>query len=102
MTSTELTKLFAQRRANNPFDAFPSKHTSVNDAQQAPSLVSEEEIEEVLKAFDLASRYGPCAGIPRIVRWERANRLGLNPPQIVKSYLDQHAGHQGSLWEGRL
>lgn len=27
--------------------------------------------------------FGPCVGIPRLDRWERAQALGLNPPKEV-------------------
>ena len=27
--------------------------------------------------------YGPCIGVTRLQRWERAEALGLDPPQVV-------------------
>ena len=41
--------------------------------------------------FDLRSRWGPAAGVNRLVRWHRAERLRLNPPAVVKMLLDRHA-----------
>ncbi|KAL7991925.1 hypothetical protein Chor_016181 [Crotalus horridus] len=38
---------------------------------------------EILKQFDLSWQYGPCTGITRMQRWERAKFLGLNPPITV-------------------
>ncbi|KAM3856845.1 DNA polymerase delta subunit 4 isoform 1-T1 [Vipera latastei] len=38
---------------------------------------------EILKQFDLSWQYGPCTGITRMQRWERAKFLGLNPPTTV-------------------
>ncbi|CAF3761012.1 unnamed protein product [Rotaria sp. Silwood1] len=38
---------------------------------------------EVLKQFDLDMTYGPCTGIPRIDRYERALRHDLDPPARV-------------------
>ena len=32
-----------------------------------------------------SDEYGPCIGVPRLLRWERAHALGLNPPQEVRS-----------------
>lgn len=29
--------------------------------------------------------YGPCAGVTRLERWERADALGLKPPPEVIS-----------------
>lgn len=37
--------------------------------------------------FDLTSRFGPCQGLTRIERWDRANALGLAPPKIVLEIL---------------
>ncbi|CAH3191054.1 unnamed protein product, partial [Porites evermanni] len=44
----------------------------------------------VLKEFDLDSEYGPCIGITRLERWERAEEYGLYPPREVKSIILQH------------
>merc|ERR1712032_273526 len=43
--------------------------------------------ERTLRAFDLTSKYGPCTGMSRIERWDRAAGLGLNPPQQVRALL---------------
>ena len=43
--------------------------------------------EDELRAFDLDYSFGPCAGPTRLVRWERAAKFGLNPPQRVKDIL---------------
>jgi len=31
----------------------------------------------------LTAKYGPCVGISRLERWERAHKWGLNPPEEV-------------------
>ena len=45
--------------------------------------------ENLLRKFDLDSRFGPCRGVSREQRWLRATNLGLNPPhhifQLIKS-----------------
>ncbi|KAK7422104.1 hypothetical protein QQX98_001847 [Neonectria punicea] len=43
--------------------------------------------EKVLRYFDVSSQYGPCIGLPRMKRWQRAERLGLNPPIEVLAVL---------------
>uniref|UniRef100_A0A8D0GZJ6 DNA polymerase delta 4, accessory subunit n=1 Tax=Sphenodon punctatus TaxID=8508 RepID=A0A8D0GZJ6_SPHPU len=56
---------------------------------------------EMLKQFDLSWEYGPCTGITRLQRWERAQLLGLNPPLTVREMLLQHEGNASfmySLW----
>ncbi|KAH8091718.1 DNA polymerase delta, subunit 4-domain-containing protein [Cristinia sonorae] len=44
-------------------------------------------IHHVLRVFDLSYEYGPCVGVTRLERWERADALGLNPPPEVKDIL---------------
>ncbi|NXV72638.1 DPOD4 polymerase, partial [Atlantisia rogersi] len=45
---------------------------------------------EMLQRFDLAWEYGPCTGITRLQRWERAQALGLSPPGPVRDALLEH------------
>ncbi|KAK2815501.1 hypothetical protein Q5P01_025968 [Channa striata] len=40
-----------------------------------------------LRLFDLDWRFGPCAGISRLQRWERAKLHGLNPPEEIRELL---------------
>jgi len=44
-------------------------------------------VHHILRVFDLSYEYGPCVGVPRLQRWERADALGLNPPPEVKEIL---------------
>ncbi|KDR66004.1 hypothetical protein GALMADRAFT_217226 [Galerina marginata CBS 339.88] len=37
-------------------------------------------------------KYGPGVGMLRVDRWERAQMLGLDPPQIVKTILETKQG----------
>ncbi|WVZ25110.1 hypothetical protein V8G54_003654 [Vigna mungo] len=60
------------------------------------------ESEVVLRQFDLNMAYGPCVGIARLARWERAQRLGLNPPQEIESLLKSGKVQMESLWGGRI
>ncbi|KAK4166258.1 DNA polymerase delta subunit 4 [Cladorrhinum sp. PSN259] len=43
--------------------------------------------EKVLRYFDVSSQFGPCIGITRLKRWQRAQRLGLHPPIEVLAVL---------------
>lgn len=57
---------------------------------------------ETLKQFDLSLEFGPCAGITRLERWERAHKHGLNPPEEVKNILFRHPTddlYTRSLWK---
>mmetsp|Transcript_20858 Transcript_20858/g.61714 ORF Transcript_20858/g.61714 Transcript_20858/m.61714 type:complete len:115 (-) Transcript_20858:322-666(-) len=49
-----------------------------------------------LKAFDLDPTFGPCAGLTRRERWQRAESLGLNPPPEVWDLLE-NAGDEHKL-----
>ena len=41
-----------------------------------------------LRAFDLDSRYGPCTGLTRRERYDRAVKLGKRPPECIAELLD--------------
>nr|CAG8440303.1 9757_t:CDS:2 [Entrophospora candida] len=45
------------------------------------------EEERILIAFDMDYTYGPCVGLTRLQRWNRASKLGLQPPAQVKELL---------------
>lgn len=45
--------------------------------------------EKILRLFDMTSKFGPCIGLPRLTRWHRAHRLGLEPPIEVLAVLLQ-------------
>nr|GAT54204.1 predicted protein [Mycena chlorophos] len=46
-----------------------------------------------LRAFDSSSKYGPCVGMSRMERWERARLLRLSPPAEVHALLSGNRGH---------
>ena len=47
-------------------------------------------------------QYGPCIGVSRFDRWQRAQRLGLNPPAAVWAMLEEEGSSADCLWEGRV
>ncbi|CAG8594541.1 13819_t:CDS:2 [Funneliformis mosseae] len=64
-------------------------------------------IDKLLHAFDLNYQFGPCVGLTRLARWERAHRLGLNPPKEVIDTLTSEAIKQNpklneSVFFGRV
>ncbi|CAI0567501.1 unnamed protein product [Linum tenue] len=61
-----------------------------------------EKSEQVLREFDMNMAYGPCIGMTRLARWERAQRLGLDPPGEVRSLLDSGKAQTKSLWDDRV
>mmetsp|Transcript_10715 Transcript_10715/g.66043 ORF Transcript_10715/g.66043 Transcript_10715/m.66043 type:complete len:104 (-) Transcript_10715:56-367(-) len=74
------------------------------DTRNEASGEEEEEALERLRGFDLDPRFGPCMGMTRIDRWERAEKLGLDPPPRVKTLLEtrKYRGYQDCIWEGRV
>ncbi|KAI3706107.1 hypothetical protein L1987_76363 [Smallanthus sonchifolius] len=60
--------------------------------------------EEVLRQFDMNMAYGPCVGMKRIDRWNRASSLGLRTPGNVYRLLTSAANEvcTDSLWDGRV
>ncbi|KAL2343720.1 hypothetical protein Fmac_005005 [Flemingia macrophylla] len=67
----------------------------------SPDLEDEHKASEVvLRQFDMNMAYGPCIGITRLARWERALRLGLNPPQEIETLLKSGKVQAESLWDG--
>ncbi|KAI8923348.1 DNA polymerase delta, subunit 4 [Entophlyctis helioformis] len=67
-------------------------------------LADRAELESTLRAFDLSSRYGPCMGVTRLERWQRACNLGLDPPRDIRLALESlealkdDAKLQQSIW----
>eukprot|EP00230_Micromonas_polaris_P008402 CAMPEP_0117632948 /NCGR_PEP_ID=MMETSP0802-20121206/4865_1 /TAXON_ID=38833 /ORGANISM="Micromonas sp., Strain CCMP2099" /LENGTH=109 /DNA_ID=CAMNT_0005437447 /DNA_START=31 /DNA_END=360 /DNA_ORIENTATION=+ len=43
----------------------------------------------ILKLFDMTSKFGPALGLTRLERWDRADKLELNPPQDVWKILTE-------------
>ncbi|OAY82817.1 DNA polymerase delta subunit 4 [Ananas comosus] len=60
------------------------------------------EEEERLRQFDMDMRYGPCIGLGRLQRWERAAAMGLNPPPDVARILQRPSAALECLWDGRV
>ncbi|KAF3450105.1 hypothetical protein FNV43_RR06185 [Rhamnella rubrinervis] len=61
-----------------------------------------DEKEDLLRQFDMNMAYGPCVGITRLARWERACKLGLNPPEEIGGLLKAAKVRIDCLWDGRL
>ncbi|PNY26122.1 DNA polymerase delta subunit 4 [Tolypocladium capitatum] len=83
-------KTDAEVKAEKISDAQINKYwKSVEGLRKAPRMHQEdlEVSEKVLRYFDVSSQYGPCIGIDRMKRWQRAERLGLSPPIEVLSVL---------------
>ncbi|CAI5982539.1 unnamed protein product [Closterium sp. NIES-65] len=73
-----------------------------NVAMIAPPQEQAEQAERALQLFDMDMAFGPCTGLSRLERWQRANRLGLNPPPHVRALLESASCREDSVWEGRV
>ncbi|XP_078515014.1 DNA polymerase delta subunit 4 isoform X2 [Lissotriton helveticus] len=74
---------------------------SLPQSRPAASTPKEELALERLRSFDLEWRYGPCTGITRLERWERAEFLGLQPPKAIRDLVLKHGDDPrfvNSLW----
>ncbi|CAA2934643.1 DNA polymerase delta subunit 4 [Olea europaea subsp. europaea] len=90
----------------------PKNSASIGtDQVQPPALISHGALdlqddcdskEEVLRQFDMSMAYGPCLGMTRLDRWERAKALGLNPPKDVERLLRAEKVNAQCLWDGRI
>ncbi|XP_057748649.1 uncharacterized protein LOC130967690 [Arachis stenosperma] len=82
------------------------KASAKSDATQPTALDSHGDDysagEAMLRQFDMNMAYGPCAGMTRTARWERAQKLGLNPPQEIEKLLKSGKVQNESLWDGRI
>ncbi|XP_041838641.1 DNA polymerase delta subunit 4 isoform X4 [Melanotaenia boesemani] len=56
--------------------------------EDVTETVRDEELQK-LRQFDLDWRFGPCTGISRLQRWDRAKLHGLNPPEEIRDLLLQ-------------
>ncbi|XP_012692499.1 DNA polymerase delta subunit 4 isoform X2 [Clupea harengus] len=54
---------------------------------ESPQLSERERELLELKKFDLNWHFGPCTGISRLQRWDRATLHGLDPPQEIRDLL---------------
>ncbi|KAG5975274.1 hypothetical protein E4U58_001432 [Claviceps cyperi] len=81
-------------RAEKLTDAHINKYWKSIERQRKAPRVHQQGIpvnEKVLRYFDVSSQYGPCIGIDRTKRWNRAERLGLNPPvEVLAVLLKEH------------
>ncbi|KAG5918014.1 hypothetical protein E4U42_007037, partial [Claviceps africana] len=81
-------------RAAEVTDAHINEYWKEIEAERKAPRVHQEGLsvhEKVLRCFDVSSQYGPCIGIDRTKRWQRAERLGLNPPiEVLAVLMKEH------------
>ncbi|OWA54166.1 hypothetical protein BV898_18581 [Hypsibius exemplaris] len=52
---------------------------------------NKEEHMRILSQFDLSYKFGPCGGMSRLERWNRAEKFKKNPPPEVKALVESHS-----------
>ncbi|XP_061373179.1 uncharacterized protein LOC133315554 [Gastrolobium bilobum] len=113
--SGNMKGFYRQKKNPNKSSKKPPIHAAAtfgSDSAQPPALISPggnpdledeyDESETMLREFDMNMAYGPCLGMTRLTRWERAQKLGLNPPQEIERLLKSGKVQTESLWNGRI
>ncbi|KAI1111436.1 DNA polymerase delta, subunit 4-domain-containing protein [Nemania sp. NC0429] len=88
----EREKTEAELRADEITDRQISRYWNGIESERKTKRLHQEELslaEKILRYWDVSSQYGPCVGITRLKRWQRADRLGLSPPLEVLAVLMQ-------------
>ncbi|KAJ2986994.1 hypothetical protein NUW58_g4752 [Xylaria curta] len=90
----------AELRADKITDRQISRYWRNIESERRTRRLHQEDLtvaEKILRYWDVSSQYGPCVGVSRLKRWQRADRLGLNPPVEVLAVLMQEEaqGTQG-------
>ncbi|KAG7571033.1 hypothetical protein FFLO_00997 [Filobasidium floriforme] len=60
---------------------------------------SHDRVHHILRVFDLSSQWGPCVGISRLERWNRAEEWGLEPPVEVRDILLTQEGQKDDTYK---
>ncbi|KAH8081416.1 DNA polymerase delta, subunit 4-domain-containing protein [Filobasidium floriforme] len=60
---------------------------------------SHNRVHHILRVFDLSSQWGPCVGISRLDRWNRAEEWGLEPPVEVRDILLTQEGQKDDSYK---
>jgi len=68
----------AYGEAKAKMGGVPAIHHKVNNVTK---------VDDILRVFDMTYEYGPCVGVTRLERWERADKMGLNPPPEIHEIL---------------
>ncbi|NXL16636.1 DPOD4 polymerase, partial [Setophaga kirtlandii] len=93
------------RKEKDKAKAKDKAQLKVRECPRAPSQPPlDPALMEMLRRFDLSWEYGPCSGITRLQRWERAQELGLSPPGPIRDALLEHSDNPDVtyrwVWDG--
>jgi DNA polymerase delta subunit 4 len=89
-------------------DVSSKRTTMVEISDDEGDEAKMDEDEEALRVFDLTTKFGPCLGLSRLERYDRALKYGLHPPKKVLEVIHRRGGVDGdarwtqSVWFGRV
>ncbi|KAK7411772.1 hypothetical protein VNO78_03211 [Psophocarpus tetragonolobus] len=92
-----MKKYYRQRKNTAKKSSSISRKKKSKVVKQHPENDCSSE-EQALKIFDMNMMYGPCLGMPRLERWERAQKMGLKPPEEIKCFLESGKVQRECLW----
>lgn len=88
---TPLPTDLSEEIVKKSIDTIPPSFTPLKSEKElvatVENTISRQEAESMLRKFDLKHEFGPCVGMSRLERWRRAERLGKNPPTIIRDIL---------------
>ncbi|XP_061101806.1 DNA polymerase delta subunit 4 [Conger conger] len=88
---TDTFKVVKRAKKKQKEDKEPAGPEKEPEPQPRPMTQRQKDLLE-LQQFDLDWTYGPCSGISRMQRWERAELHGLKPPQAIRDLLLRSGG----------
>ncbi|CAF0882792.1 unnamed protein product [Adineta ricciae] len=97
MFADSSTKRIKENDGNTPNS---DKHTVVHTTTSTVKKIPEDDL-EILRQFDLDMSFGPCTGISRLDRYERAVRHELDPPVRVLELINLYPNDRQithSIW----
>ncbi|XP_071485461.1 DNA polymerase delta subunit 4-like [Diadema antillarum] len=102
--SASNSKTRGKKTPGRPIKSSDSKQQTAqrDEVVRADDLLRQEHLNK-LREFDLDWRFGPCTGITRLERWERAERHGYNPPKNIKDLVLEHKDDEEyvqNIWTG--
>ncbi|CAL0324501.1 unnamed protein product [Lupinus luteus] len=106
--SSNMKGFYRQKKNTNTANksSKSSNKPPIHDVALSPSTAAHGDVynenETMLREFDMNMAYGPCVGMSRKERLERAQKLGLNPPIEIKKLLENEKVQSQSLWDSRI
>mmetsp|Transcript_8171 Transcript_8171/g.36177 ORF Transcript_8171/g.36177 Transcript_8171/m.36177 type:complete len:106 (+) Transcript_8171:43-360(+) len=90
MGSEKITSHFKGSKSGRRSSTGKGKAKVVARVEDDDENTEEAKYLSILKTFDMTTKYGPALGLTRMERWERAEKLNLDPPADVYKILTEH------------